>query len=270
MKKVISFVVFVLVFITLLYFFYNYFRPEINQLSYRGSAYLNSILIKLNKGAGFVEIFITVIFGFLYGIFHAIGHGKIILSNYFLNKADSSKLHLTKIVSIATISHFAMAIILFILFKTILSSLPIFSRYAFQNKISVGSGVLISLIGFYLLFTKFVKINFDLISKYSGKNDIVIAFLAGSIPCPLTITVLLTSYSLDVLIFGLMVALSITAGLFIMLMILCFLTTKIVQTLNKFVEESNNGGKIFLFKTIGVIQSCLFITVGLYLVKLGV
>lgn len=206
-------------------------------------------------------------FSMLYGIIHAVGpgHGKVIISTYLINrKQNIFKAFLISI--IASFFHVGIAILISFLLKTFFTGIGHFARINMIDSFKLASGILISIIGLLLLFEHLLKLNFIKRLSASIKNPFVIGVLAGMIPCPLTMTIMLISISYSIYYVGLTSASGIFAGIFISLfaisLFVLFLRNLSLGTSGK----SGNLLRSLFFQSVHYLQSGLFMIIGAVLI----
>ena len=156
-----------------------------------------------------------------FGVLHSAGpgHGKALVTAYFLKHKDTDE-DVSKLSFIISFVHTGTAIILAILFSTILSSLKGIARIKVQAYFSFASGILIFIIGLWFL-----------ISKLKGKElggiredvDInrrlwVVGVSAGIVPCPIALMIMLITISADIVWIGVTSVLGISFGMYLLLL----------------------------------------------------
>lgn len=156
---------------------------------------------------------ITTILGiaFIYGVVHAMGpgHGKILVSSYFLRKGRSYKEAFKMGYLIATIHTLSALLITFSLYYLLE---VVFSK-TFQD-VSVYmtkiSAVLIIAVAIYLFFEQHKE---KVTENENQKSDFTVALSAGVIPCPGVMTILLFSILMSHISVGIAAAVFMSIGM---------------------------------------------------------
>ena len=193
-------------------------------------------------------------FSFLYGILHAIGpgHGKSLVSSYFLNQ-EKSYLKALSVSSLIGIVHTFSA---FLLTLVVYNFLGFIFNSAIVNVEQIAtkvSAVIIIGIALYLILKKFKKtqpsFTFSSIAKPSnilspkvthsqtlncGCNgckttgtDLGIILAAGIVPCPGTVTIFLFTMSLGIYFVGFISAVFMSIGMSLIIFITATISVKI-------------------------------------------
>lgn len=188
-----------------------------------------------NKGA----LFLLLLLGFLYGIFHAAGpgHRKTILFSIFISR-ESRWWEPALTGFISAFLHGVSGIILILIFKEFSKRL-LSSRIDMVSKyLETGGFILLLLLAFLLFTFKLVSIirnkkdNTDTISK-KNKNIYFTILLASLFPCPGAILILVLALSLNVLNIGILTVIFLSFGMGITISITGYL---------------GRGGRVGLFK----------------------
>ncbi|MGB5867112.1 MAG: hypothetical protein WBG69_04465 [Arcobacteraceae bacterium] len=195
-----------------------------------------------------------LVFSFLYGILHAIGpgHGKSLVSSYFINQ-EKSYIKAFSISSLIGVVHTFSA---FILTLVVYYSLGFIFNSAIVNIEQIAtkiSAIIIILIALYLIYkkTKKQKSSFKFTTvKTTSQNislkvthtenlscgcsackttstDLGVILAAGIIPCPGTVTIFLFTMSLGIYFVGFLSALFMSAGMSLIIFITAVLSVKI-------------------------------------------
>ena len=169
-----------------------------------GAAYINRLMKDLRDGFHFTTFLTVILFSLAYGVFHTIGpgHGKLIIVSYFMQKERKVEDALALSVIISLI-HASGAIILALLFRTVLTGIRGAERIVFQYSFTVFSGLLLIGLGLFYLIKRFRgeethKHNEVQISKKNEKKGIwtrnlAAGFSIGVVPCPLSLTIMTIS-----------------------------------------------------------------------------
>ena len=218
-------------------------------------------LQQLKENLTLSSVFYLLPFAVLYGAFHAVGpgHGKLLLSAFLLNDSNNYKKGLIASL-IATITHVGMAVILAYLLKYVFTGLGHFARINMLANFKTISGIIILTIGLIILFAPLFK-KLGIKSKILT-HTIPTGIIAGIIPCPLSMTILLVSISFSIEILGLIFVAAIALGilLFLSLFTLLFVFFK--------KNSLGLGRQIKLPVNLHYLQSGFYICVGLFIALL--
>ncbi len=205
-------------------------------------------------------------FSFLYGVLHAIGpgHGKSLVSAYFLSGDHSIKKALSISFLIGMVHTFsAFLLTLFIYFVLNILFANIFADIeAVATKISGG---IIILVASYLLFKKLnqkKKMTFSLNkpihqnhsscgcgSCTTNSTDLGVILGAGIVPCAGTVTIFLFTMGLGVYFIGFLSAVFMGFGMSLVIFLTAYLTKNIKTiggTNGKFVKFFEYGSLVFI------------------------
>lgn len=159
-------------------------------------------------GGDYQVIWVAIATAVLFGAVHALmpGHGKIVLISYHLGQSSSPTAAFTN-GAILAMTHVGLAVAL------VLAGYAVISRaFAYGGRtpqFEAASGVLIILIGTYLLWT-------SLTHRHDAvPNGRSLALATGMIPCPLTTFVLSYALARNVLASGLLVTAAMAVGMII-------------------------------------------------------
>ena len=156
--------------------------------------------------------------GFIYGVLHALGpgHGKGIVSLYFLSYGKNYRKSIKMGFSIAlvhAISAFSVSLLTFFTLRTF------FSSYAksLPSLTFKVAGVLIIIIGAYLLFNAFrnkqCNHHNEEVNMNHKKSDFFVALSAGIVPCPGLITIILFAIYTGHLFLGFLTTITLSLGI---------------------------------------------------------
>ncbi len=229
--------------------------------------------------------FWLLLFSFVYGVIHAIGpgHGKSLVSAYFLNDNRSAVKAFNISMLIGTVHTFSALILTLIIYFIVQS----FFSTMFDNveKITTQiSALIIMAIALYLLYTKlkkkkttlnsftpapnasFVKTPQEPISHVhthscgcnackTTSTDLMVVLAAGIVPCPGTVTIFIFTLSMGVLFVGFLSAVFMSLGMSLIIFITAYLSIKIRSTAvvnSKLKMILEYGSLLFIF-TLGLL-----------------
>lgn len=162
---------------------------------------------------------LAMFFAFLFGVVHAAGpgHGKVFTLSYFMSDNADIKKGLLLGNMIAFL-HAAMAVVLVFVLNFIIKHSFLKNMENSTQVMKLISYALIFAVGVYMLISHIRTIKKkQIVTEYSPdvstKNTIAMALAIGLVPCPATSTVLLFMVSIDILLFGLVLAFFIALGM---------------------------------------------------------
>jgi nickel/cobalt exporter len=152
-------------------------------------------------------IFIAMAAAVLFGAIHALmpGHGKSVLVSYHLGQPARLREGLTN-GAILALTHVGLAVVLVLVGFTVISRA--FALGGRTPQFEVASGVLIALLGAFLLWRAFRTDH-----HASNRDGRTLAFVTGMIPCPLTTFVMSYALARGLLAAGLTVIAAMTIGM---------------------------------------------------------
>ncbi len=171
---------------------------------------------------------IFIIMSMVYGIVHSLGpgHGKSLVASFFMKEKYPLKKSLT-MAAIVSIIHIGSAIILSFLLYFILTGIKGMLRIKMQGYFMAASGILITIMGLIFLGLKILKASeIKSETRFKNKNFLLVGISAGIVPCPVTLTVMLFSLSKGVPILGIVSAVSISVGMFMLISLIGFTAIK--------------------------------------------
>jgi ABC-type nickel/cobalt efflux system permease component RcnA len=223
-------------------------RGWFNEVQARGTAFLKKQLDILKLNINLKAILVIVLFSLVFGVFHTLGpgHGKLVIISYFLNE-ETSKFDAIVLSIIVSLIHSSGAILMALLFQSLLSSVKGLARLKFQYGFTIFSGILIFLMGIYFLAGR--------IKRYRGRNDsntdkftyrsdkgkvqnrwmrnILAGFSIGIVPCPFSLTLMMISIVYGIFWVGVLSVISLTIAMVLVLYILSISTIKSREVLEK-------------------------------------
>ena len=195
---------------------------------------IKELLRNLGKSNNILSYIWLFLFSFLYGILHAIGpgHGKSLISSYFLkDKASYLKaLGMSSIIGIVhTFSAYVLTLVIYYSVNTFFSS-----YFKDVEKITTKiSAVIIIAIAIYLIYKKVIKSrnNHHHSCGCSGcktySTDIGVILAAGIVPCAGTVTIFIYTMSLDLYFIGFLSAFFMSLGMSLIIYITAILSIKV-------------------------------------------
>jgi ABC-type nickel/cobalt efflux system permease component RcnA len=143
----------------------------------------------------------------LFGAVHALmpGHGKTILVSYHLGQPGRLRDGITN-GAILTLTHVGLAVVLVLAGFAVISK--VFAYGGRTPRFEIASGVLIAMIGAFLLFRALASDHNE-----APRNGRTLALVTGMIPCPLTTFIMKYALARGMLGAGLMVTAAMAVGM---------------------------------------------------------
>lgn len=176
---------------------------------------LNSVISSNFREIGdenaLIPILTILSIAFIYGVVHALGpgHGKVLVSSYFLrsNRSYKQAFKMGYLISLVhTLSALTITFVLYYILEVIFSQT--FQEVSlYMTKISA---VLIIGVAIYLFFEQHKE---HTATNSTEKSDLSIAFSAGVVPCPGVMTITLFSIIMGKLFIGIASAVLMSIGM---------------------------------------------------------
>ncbi len=173
----------------------------------------------VQKDGGFSAWLGLLLFSFLYGVAHAIGpgHGKSLVGAYFVSQ-DRSFSHAWGYAGLIGVVHVLSAFILTLIAYTLTQMVANKLADDAQNMANAIAGAIMVLIAILLIYQKLGKPAHEHTCgcgscKSSHKSDIGVIISAGAVPCPGTVLVFMTIFTVGAFWAGLLSAIAMSAGM---------------------------------------------------------
>lgn len=230
-------------------------QREFNQI-------LMSGIRELKEVASTKTLLMISFFSILYGVIHALGpgHGKLIISNFLLNNSNDYKKAI-RASFFTTLTHVGVAVIIAFLFKYVFTTIRSFQRIAVLGNFKTVSAIIIGTIGVLVIIYPMIKKWMPINDKLIRENTVMIGMLAGAVPCPLSMTIMLVSISYSIEYIGILLVASIATGILLFLSIFSLVFVYFKKNSFLFLK----GTKIKLPIDFRYIQGLFYIIIGVIL-----
>lgn len=251
----------------------------LKDIQLNGTTFIKRQLDSLRDGFTLKTFLIITFFSLAYGIFHTLGpgHGKLIVISFFLRdnttKADAFSLSV-----IVSVIHSSAAIILAVLFQSLLSSVKGMAQIKVQNGFTLFSGVLILALGvIYLILHIKGKDHHSIKTKQPGneetsrkgrwKRNLAVGLSIGIVPCPLSLTIMMLSIVYGIFWIGISSVISLTVA---MVIVLYFLSVSTIKSRDVVEHRKVNKERKLLTIALNYSGNFALIFLGLYFTYKGV
>ncbi len=247
----------------------------------KGATYINKLLKELREGFHPVTFITVIAFSLAYGIFHTIGpgHGKLIVVSYFMQRERTVKDALILSIIISLI-HASGAIILAVLFRTVLSGIQSSERMVFQFSFTMFSGLLLTSLGLFFLIKKLTgkrthqhnEITIPDYYKTKGiwRRNLAAGFSIGVVPCPLSLTIMMISIVSGIFWVGLTSVIALTIAMVTVLFGISYYTIKTRNLTTHSNKMKKNNFKRILAILLSYLGTASMIILGIYICYKGV
>ena len=190
---------------------FNQILKKFIEIQQQLNAAISSNFREIGDGDSLIPILTILGIAFIYGVVHALGpgHGKLLVSSYFLrnNRSYKEAFKMGYLISIIhTISALSISFILYYLLEVVFSQT--FQEVSFyMTKISA---LLIIGVGIYLFFEQHKE---HQLPESNQRSDLSIALSAGVIPCPGVMTIILFSILIGNVSVGIAAAVFMSVGM---------------------------------------------------------
>lgn len=244
----------------------SYFIASLSTLLAQTTTKIRSYLLDIKYKESGMAFFSLMLFSFAYGIIHALGpgHGKALVSSYFLasNRDVKKAFFISAMIGVVhTFSALILTLLIYFVLNTLMSTFVNQAEY-YLTKVSA---VIIILMALYLLYRKLPK-KPEAMKQWSAheptcgchschvdeKNaDLGVILGAGLIPCPTTVLIFIFTISLGMYFTGFVSAIFMSMGMSVVIFIAAALSVKARE---KSEEKFSNLANILSFVGIAIIM----------------
>ena len=191
--------------------FFNFILKKFIDLQQQLNATISTNFREIGDENALLPILTILSVAFIYGVVHALGpgHGKLLVSSYFLrsNRSYKEAFKMGYFISIIhTISALSISFVLYYILEVVFSQT--FQEVSFyMTKISA---LLIIGVAIYLFFEQHQE---HTSINVTQRSDLSVAFSAGVIPCPGVMTIILFSILIGNISVGIAAAVFMSAGM---------------------------------------------------------
>ena len=191
--------------------FFNLILKKFIDLQQQLNATISTNFREIGDENALLPILTILSVAFLYGVVHAMGpgHGKLLVSSYFLrsNRSYKEAFKMGYLISIIhTISALSISFVLYYILEVVFSQT--FQEVSFyMTKISA---LLIIGVAIYLFFEQHKE---HIGTNATQRSDLSVAFSAGVIPCPGVMTIILFSILIGNISVGIAAAVFMSVGM---------------------------------------------------------
>jgi len=247
------------------------------EIQMKGSAYIKHQMEILREGFHLRTFLVITFFSMAYGILHTLGpgHGKLIVMSYFMREG-TTKADALSLPVIVSVIHSSGAIILALLFQTLLHSVKGVQKIRLQHGITFFSGLLILTAGILYLIRYLRKQDHGHKApelapaaprsrSRKWKENLFIGYSIGVVPCPLSLTIVMVSIMYGIFWIGITSVISLTFAMTMVLYLIALYTLKSRDFLEHRSRLSRKAGfSRGLIKGLNYTGSVLLILFGCY------
>ncbi|MDN5342850.1 hypothetical protein OF820_05680 [Oceanotoga sp. DSM 15011] len=241
-KKITLFIIILIIILFLIKYFniIPKINHEIINIQYNINQTLGNLIKSIKENPQ--NLINASIISFLFGIIHAAGpgHGKTFAASIFLEDKTSNAKKSIIFGNIFAITHTLSAIILISFFYFIIKDILFIDSETPTKIIKLISSSFLILLGIFLLI-KNIK---DKNDAPKNKEYKITAFLAGIVPCPGVMTIMLFSISYDFYIQGIILSIAMSIGMGLTVTISALLSHYFRIFLDKKIFNFKKGQKI--------------------------
>lgn len=221
---------------------------------------IKELLSKIDKSNSYQAYIWLLIFSFGYGIIHAIGpgHGKSLISSYFLTEKSSHLKALSMAGLIGVVHTFSAFILTFVIYYSVNTFLGSYFNDV-ETIATKVSAVIIIAIALFLIYKKISKHKHQSSCECTGckthSTDIGVILGAGIVPCAGTVTIFIYTMSLNLYFIGFLSAIFMSLGMSLIIYITALLSIKIrdkASSNTKLIKFFEYGSLAFIL-SLGVI-----------------
>ncbi len=193
---------------------------------------MKELLNNIDKSNDIISYIWLLFFSFFYGILHAIGpgHGKSLISSYFLSQNSSHLKALSMSSLIGVIHTFSAFILTFIIYYSVSTFLGNYFN-DIETITTKISAVIIIFIALLLIYRKLLKYKHQSSCECTGckthSTDIGVILAAGIVPCAGTVTIFIYTMSLKLYFIGFLSAIFMSLGMSLIIYVTALLSIKI-------------------------------------------
>jgi len=202
---------------------YNGFLRDITKWQYNLRKWYVMNLKEMKKEFNLILTFTILGISFVYGVIHSLGpgHGKAVISSYFISTGEVRKVRAFKIgyliSSIHALSALSITMIIYYVMKIYLEKRVMLQRSFDETALVITkiSGIIIILAGIYLIYETFFRKENEhhKLSQVSKKRDFAIALSVGIVPCPGVMMIVLFAINMGKLYLGILSAICMSIGM---------------------------------------------------------
>jgi len=193
---------------------------------------IKELLDEVEKSTSAMAYIWLFLFSFGYGVIHAAGpgHGKSLISSYFISEKSSHLKALSMASTIGVVHTFSAFILTFVIYYSVNSFLGSYFNDV-ETVATKMSAIIIIAIALFLIYKKISKHKHQHSCGCSGckthSTDIGVILGAGLVPCAGTVTIFIYTMSLNLYFIGFLSAIFMSFGMSLVIYITALLSIKI-------------------------------------------
>jgi len=211
-------------------------------------------------------ILLLFLLSLVYGFVHSAGpgHGKALVAAYFVERPHYGWLPAVKMALIVSATHTGSALLLATFFQLILMVAP--DQMAIRKWFTIFSALAVFSLGVYMLISRFQRHSCSRESERSntGRSMLALGVAAGIVPCPLAMGIMVISIMNGVFFLGVLSAIGMSSGMFVLLLLLGGLTSRSRERLERLLKGRGRWADL-LGTFAGVISALVIMVLGVAL-----
>ena len=238
----------------------NEFIESLSKILQNFTKNIKELLNDIDKSSSPQAYIWLLLFSFGYGIIHAIGpgHGKSLISSYFLSQNSSHLKALSMSGLIGVVHTFSAFLLTFVIYYSVSRFLGNYFN-DIETITTKISAIIIIFIAIFLIYKKISKSRHQSSCACSGckthSTDIGVILAAGIVPCAGTVTIFIYTMSLNLYFIGFLSAIFMSLGMSLIIYITALLSIKIRDkaSSNTTVLKLFEYGSLVFILSLGVI-----------------
>lgn len=194
---------------------------------------LSNYLIEFQNNSSNSVIGFILLLSFIYGIVHSLGpgHRKVVISSYLLATKKTTLKEGISISMLSALLHSGSGVLLILILTKIFYKAESSILNDYTISLQAISYILLLLLSIFLIIIK-IKGHKDTSGKSKGKKNLWLILATSFFPCPGAITIMIFSFTINMISIGIITVLSMSLGIGVTLSIISIITVKSKDLIN--------------------------------------